>query len=138
MGRILAIDYGAKRTGIAATDPLKMIASPLETVSTGEVIDFLKKYFSKEEVECVVIGKPVNLDNSDSEIEKQIQSFIVNLKKQFADMKIERMDERFTSKIAQSAILDSGIKKMERRNKSLVDKVSATLILQSYLETINP
>ncbi|HEY4800933.1 MAG TPA: Holliday junction resolvase RuvX [Bacteroidia bacterium] len=138
MGRILAIDYGAKRTGIAATDPLKMIASPLETVLTGEVIDFLKKYFSKEEVECVVIGKPVNLDNSDSEIEKQIQSFIVNLKKQFADMKIERMDERFTSKIAQSAILDSGIKKMERRNKSLVDKVSATLILQSYLETINP
>ena len=134
MSRILAIDFGNKRTGIAVTDNLQMIASSLTTVPTKEIISFLQDYMKKEEVECVVIGKSINLDNTDNEIEKNIQSFIVNLKKIFPQMKIERIDERFTSKIAQRTIIDSGIKKMERRNKSLVDKVSAAIILQSYLE----
>ena len=134
MSRILAIDFGNKRTGIAVTDNLQMIASSLTTVPTKEIISFLKEYINKEEVECIVIGQSINLDNTDNEVEKNIQSFIVNLKKIFPQIRIERIDERFTSKIAQQTILDSGIKKMERRNKSLVDKVSATLILQSYLD----
>ena len=134
MSRILAIDFGNKRTGIAVTDNLQMIASSLTTVETKNIISFLQDYMRKEEVECIVIGKSINLDNTDNEIEKNIQSFIVDLKKNFPQTKIERIDERFTSKIAQRTIIDSGIKKMERRNKSLVDKVSATIILQSYLE----
>ena len=134
MSRILAIDFGNKRTGIAVTDNLQMIASSLTTVETKNIISFLQDYMKKEEVECIVIGQSINLDNTDNEIEKNIQSFIVDLKKIFPQMRIERVDERFTSKIAQRTILDSGIKKMERRNKSLVDKVSATIILQSYLE----
>ena len=134
MSRILAIDFGNKRTGIAVTDKLQMIASSLTTVETKNIISFLQDYMEKEEVECIVIGQSINLDNTDNEIEKNIQSFIVNLKRIFPQMKVERIDERFTSKIAQRIILDSGIKKMERRNKSLVDKVSATIILQSYLE----
>jgi len=135
MGRILAIDYGTKRIGIAVTDTLQIIANALDTVNSKDAMNFLKDYFEKEEVESIVIGKPSNLDYTDNEIEKNIQSFIVDLKKSFPKIKIERMDERFTSKIAQRTILDAGIKKMKRRNKSLVDKVSATLILQSYLET---
>lgn len=138
MPRIIAIDFGTKRTGLAVTDNLKLIATSLTTVPANEVIRFLKEYTRKEEVECMVIGKPYNLDNTDNEIEKNIQSFIVDLKTNFPGIKIERMDERFTSKMAQQTILDAGIKKMERRNKSLVDKVSATIILQSYLELINP
>jgi len=134
MPRILAIDYGNKRTGIAVTDNLKMIASALTTLHPKELIQFLKEYTVKEEVECIVIGKSNKLDNTDNEIEKNIQSFIVDLKNNFPAMKLERIDERFTSKIAQRAIIDAGIKKMERRDKSLVDKVSAAIILQSYLE----
>ena len=137
MSRILAIDFGNKRTGIAVTDKLQMIASSLTTVETKDIISFLQDYMKKEDVECIVIGQSINLDNSDNEIEKNILSFIVNLKKIFPQMKIERIDERFTSKIAQRTILDSGIKKMERRNKSLADKVSATIILQSYI-ALNP
>ena len=134
MPRILAIDFGNKRTGIAVTDNLKMIASTLTALQTKEVIPFLKEYLRKEDVECIVIGQPLNLDNTDNEIEKNIQSFIVDLKNNFPKMKIERVDERFTSKIAQQTIMNAGIKKMERRNKSLADKVSAAIILQSYLE----
>jgi len=134
MPRIIAIDFGNKRTGLAVTDNLKMIATPLTTLHPKELIGFLMEYMKKEEVECVLIGKPNNLDNTDNEIEKNIQSFIVDLKKNFAEMKIERIDERFTSKMAQRIIIEAGIKKMERRNKLLVDKVSATIILQSYLE----
>ncbi|MBI3500812.1 MAG: Holliday junction resolvase RuvX [Bacteroidetes bacterium] len=134
MPRILAIDFGMKRCGIAVTDNLKMIATSLDTISTKEVILFLQNYFKKEEVETIVIGKPVNLDNTEQEIEKSIQSFIVDLKKNFPDLKIERLDERFTSKLAQRTIREAGIKKMNRRNKSLVDKVSATIILQNFLE----
>jgi putative Holliday junction resolvase len=136
MPRIIAIDFGNKRTGLAVTDNLKLIATSLTTLATNAVIPFLKDYFAKEEVDCIVIGKPVNLNNQDNEIEQNIQSFIGELKKNFSSMKIERMDERFTSVMAQQTILDAGIKKMARRNKSLVDKVSATIILQSYLESI--
>ena len=134
MPRILAIDFGNKRTGIAVTDNLKMIASTLTALQTKEVIPFLKEYLRKEDVECIVIGQPLNLDNTDNEIEKNIQSFIVDLKNNFPKMKIERVDERFTSKIAQQTIMYSGIKKMNRRNKLLANKVSAAIILQSYLE----
>ena len=134
MPRIIAIDYGNKRCGIAVTDNLKMIASSLTTIHPKELIKYLKDYMLKEEVECMVIGKSNNLDNTENEIEKNISSFIVDLKNNFPAMRIERIDERFTSKIAQRTIIDSGIKKMERRDKSLVDKVSATIILQTYLE----
>jgi putative Holliday junction resolvase len=134
MSRILAIDFGNKRSGLAVTDNLKMIATPLSALPTKNVISYLTEYLKKEEAECIVIGMPYHLDHTEQEIEKNIQLFILDLKKSFPAMKIERMDERFTSKIAQRAILDAGIKKMERRNKSLVDKISATIILQSYLE----
>lgn len=138
MPRIIAIDFGTKRAGLAVTDNQKLIANSLTTLHPNDVIPFLKEYSKKEEIECIVIGMPYNLNNTDNEIEKNIQSFIVNLKTNFPGVKIERMDERFTSKMAQQTILDAGIKKMERRNKSLVDKVSATIILQSYLELIKP
>ena len=134
----MAIDYGTKRIGIAVTDPLKMIASGLITVDSKEILKFLMDYVKKEEVECIVIGQPFNLDNTDSEMEKNIQTFLVNLIADFPAMKIERIDERFTSKIAHRAIIDAGIKKMDRRDKSLADKVSATIILQSYLECKKP
>ena len=136
MGRIMAIDYGTKRIGIAVTDPLKMIANGLATVNSVEIMKFLKDYVQKEEVECIVVGQPFNLDNSASEMENNIQAFLVNLKTEFPIMKIDRIDERFTSKIANRAIIDAGIKKMDRRDKALADKVSATIILQSYLEKL--
>lgn len=134
MPRILAIDYGVKRTGIAVTDSLKIIATSLQTVETRSLLSFLKEYFSKEEVECVVIGSPLNLNGTEQDLEKRIRSFIVDLKNNFPALKIERFDERFTSKMAGQTIRDAGIGKMKRRNKSLVDKVSATIILQNYLE----
>lgn len=136
MPRIIAIDFGNKRTGLAVTDNLKMIATSLTTLPPKELIAYLSDYMKKEEVECIVIGRPTRLDNTQNEIEENIQSFIVDLKKNFPHLKIDRMDERFTSKMAQQTIIDAGIKKMERRNKSLVDKVSATIILQSYLEQL--
>jgi putative holliday junction resolvase len=136
MPRILAIDFGLKRTGLAVTDRLQLIATPLDAVESKHLLSFLKAYFLKEEVACVVIGKPTNLQNHDSPIETNIQAFMVDLKKNFPDIIVERFDERFTSKMAQQTILDAGIKKMERRNKFLVDKVSAVILLQSYLEQI--
>lgn len=134
MSRILAVDFGLKRVGIAVTDNLQIIATALTTVEAKDSISFLKNYLSKEEVECIVIGKPVDLQNKINPLEINIQSFIVDLKREFPAIKIDRMDERFTSKMAQQTIFDSGIKKMERRNKTLTDKVSAVIILQSYLE----
>ncbi len=134
MGRIMAIDYGRKRSGIAITDPLGLIASPLTTVSTHELPVFLKKYFSDEDVDCLVIGEPKQMDYSASEAEQYIAPFIKKLRKEFPDLLIERVDERFTSRMATQAILDSGISKKDRRDKSLIDKVSAAIILQSYLE----
>ncbi len=134
MGRIVAIDYGRKRSGIAVTDPEGIIASPLTTVPTHELLDFLKKYFAKENVDCLVIGEPKQMDYSVSEAEQYIAPFIKLVKKAFPNLKLERVDERFTSMMASQAILDSGISKKDRRDKGLVDKVSAAIILQTYLE----
>ena len=136
MARIVAIDYGSKRTGIAVTDPMKMIASGLTTVPTATVIDFLKNYFSKEEVECIVVGDPKNLNNTPASVAASVNQFVKQLEATFPDRPVKRMDERFTSKMATHAILVSGVNKKTRQDKALVDKVSATLILQSYLETI--
>ncbi|MFH1005707.1 MAG: Holliday junction resolvase RuvX [Bacteroidota bacterium] len=137
MARIMAIDFGTKRIGIAVTDPLKIIASGLTTVCSKDVITFLEEYFRKENVECIVVGDP-NSNRRESIISKLADDFCNTLKKKFPSMKIDRMDEYSTSKIAHSTMLQIGIKKMARRNKELVDKISATIILQSYLEFINP
>lgn len=136
MGRILAIDFGTKRIGIAVTDPMRMIASGLTTVHSKDVMNFLEEYFRKEKVECLVVGEP-NSNSRGGDISKFANEFCKQLKKKFPDLKIERMDEFYTSKIAHQTILDSGINKKARSNKSLVDKISATIILQSYLEKIN-
>ncbi len=135
MARILAIDYGKKRVGIAVTDELQIIATGLTTVEASQVIDFLKDYTSKEDVECFVVGLPKNLDNTDSESAIYIAPFLEKLSKTFPTIPIERVDERFTSKIAKQTMIDGGMKKMKRRNKAMVDQISATLILQSYLQS---
>ncbi len=134
MGRILAIDYGTKRVGLAVTDPLQMIASPLTTIHSKDVIEFLKDYTTKEEVECFVIGEPKRMNYESSDTEKQIGPFIKALKKNVPGIDVERFDERFTSKIAFQAMIDAGLKKKDRARKELVDKISAAVILQSYLE----
>ncbi|MDB0612491.1 Holliday junction resolvase RuvX [Tenacibaculum maritimum] len=133
MGRILAIDFGKKRTGIAITDDLQIIASGLTTVNTNELIPFLKRYVQKETVELFLIGKPKQMDNTDSESEVLILPFIEQLSKEFPNLPIERVDERFTSKMAFQTMIDSGLSKKQRRNKALIDEISATIILQSYL-----
>ena len=133
MGRVLAIDYGKVRTGIAVTDELKIIASGLTTVATEELLTFLKDYTKKESVEAFVIGKPKQLNNTDSESEVLIAPFVEKLQKTFPNIPINRVDERFTSKMAFQTMIDSGLKKKQRRNKGLVDEISATIILQSYL-----
>ena len=133
MARILAIDYGEKRTGIAVTDELQIIASGLITVKTDELIKFLIDYTNKEQVELFIVGLPKQMNNSDSESEKHILSFLKQLKKSLPKIPIKRIDERFTSKIAFQTMIDSGLKKKQRRNKGLVDEISATIILQSYL-----
>jgi putative Holliday junction resolvase len=134
MSRILAIDYGLKRCGIAVTDPLQMIASPLETVATGKLLDYLKKYDQREEVESMVIGIPFHGDGSESEIASNIRSFIRVLGQHFPTMAIHEVDERFTSKIAMDTLIRGGMKKKDRRNKGNIDKVSAALILRSFME----
>ena len=133
MGRILAFDYGTKRTGIAVTDPLQLIASGLKTVETSEILTFLKTYCNDEEVVLFVVGLPRQMNNLPSESEQFIKSFIRDLKRTFPEIPIKREDERFTSKMALQSMIDSGIKKKQRRNKAIVDEISATLILQSYL-----
>lgn len=133
MARILAIDYGQKRTGIAVTDELQIIASGLTTVNTKELISFLKEYVSKENVELFLIGEPKQKDGSSSEIELLIEPFLKKLTKEFPDIEIKRFDERFTSKLAFQSMIDGGLKKKQRQNKALVDKISATIILQDYL-----
>lgn len=134
MSRILAIDYGKKRTGLAVTDSLKIIANALQTVDSTSLKEFLIKYFLQEEVETVVIGKPYTKNFETNDIEKDIEKFIVWLNEKFPTKKIERIDERFTSKIATQAILASGVNKKTRQQKEIIDKVSATIILQTYLE----
>ncbi|MFD0991206.1 Holliday junction resolvase RuvX [Mariniflexile jejuense] len=133
MARILAIDYGMKRTGLAVTDELQIIASGLTTVNTTELLVFLKDYTSKELVELFVVGEPKQMDNTASESEVLIAPFLKKLETQFPNIPIKRVDERFTSKMAFQTMIDSGLKKNQRKNKALVDEISATLILQSYL-----
>ena len=137
MGRIIAIDYGTKRTGVAVTDPGQMIASPLETVPSHELMNYLQAYFAKEKVELMVVGHPKQMDYSESESMKQIRFFVGAFKKRFKEIQVEWMDERFTSKMAMDAMIAGGMKKSDRRLKGQVDKVSAALILQSYLEKRN-
>ncbi len=133
MGRLLAIDYGTKRTGLAVTDELQIIASGLTTVNTKELISFLKDYTKTEVVELFLIGEPKQMDNTASQSEIHIQKFIDQLVKELPTIPIKRVDERFTSKMAFQTMIDSGLKKKQRKNKALVDEISATLILQSYL-----
>lgn len=134
MGRILAIDFGLKRTGIAVTDPLKIIASGLTTVPTAEVMVFLEKYCSEEEVECFVLGLPLHPDGNPAQIAGQADLFAEQLRKKFPDHPVFRQDERYTSNDAKRIILQSGAKKQKRRDKALVDKVAAALILEQYME----
>lgn len=133
MGRILAIDFGKKRTGIAVTDELQIIASGLTTVYTEDLIHFLKEYISKNQVELFLVGKPKQMNNTDSESEALILPFLKKLENQIPQIPLLRIDERFTSKIAIQTMIDSGLNKKQRRNKALVDEISATIILQSYL-----
>ena len=135
MGILIGIDFGQKRTGIAITDPGKIIASGLTTVATKDIITFLEEYVLKQPVDNFVVGEPKQKDGSASEIEESVLKFIKKLKNKFPDISIERYDERFTSKIAFNTLLESGVGKKKRQNKSLVDQISATLILQSYLES---
>ena len=134
MGRILAIDYGKKRTGIAVTDVLQIIATPLQTFPSDEVMAFLKNYTQSEEVDEFVVGMPVTLKNEDSDIAPLVRAFVAELQKNFPDKNIVLADERFTSKMAMDAMIQGGMKKSDRRNKGNVDKISATIILQSYME----
>lgn len=136
MGRILSIDYGRKRTGIAVTDSLKIIANGLTTVPSAKLMDFLKEYTAKETVETFVVGLPKQLNNELSESWKYIEPFIKHLKKTFPGIPVELVDERFTSALAHQAMLTGGVKKKDRQNKELVDEISATIILQSYLESL--
>ncbi|KFC19394.1 Holliday junction resolvase RuvX [Chryseobacterium sp. FH1] len=134
MGQILSIDYGKARTGIAVTDDMQIIASGLTTVETPKLMDFLKKYFSENQVDEIVIGLPIDLKGNMSDIETEIQKFISGFEKEFPDKKINRLDERFTSKMASFFISQSGKNKKQRQEKGLIDKVSATIILQNFLE----
>ena len=133
MGIIIALDFGKKRTGIAVTDPLQLIASGLTTVETKDLISFLKNYCSKGTVESFVIGLPKQMNNQPSESEQLIKPFLKTLRNTFPDIAIQREDERFTSKMAFQSMIDSGMKKKKRQNKAVVDEISATIILQSYL-----
>ena len=134
MGQILAVDFGKKRCGLAATDDLRIIASGLDTVETSVLMEYLKKYFEKNSVDEVVIGLPTDLKGNMSEVEQDIQKFIEEFKNEFPEVLVVRFDERFTSKIASYFISQSGKNKKQRQEKGLIDKVSATLILQQYLE----
>lgn len=136
MGRVLAIDYGTKRTGIAVTDALRIIATPLETVATQELINFLKAYLQKETVDEFVVGMPKTLKNEDSAIAPLVRKFVEELKKTFPDKPVHLADERFTSSIAMRAMIDGGMKKKDRQEKGNVDKISATIILQSFLDAV--
>lgn len=134
MARILAIDYGLKRTGIAVTDPLQIIAQGLTTVESPRLINFLKDYISKEPVELFIIGEPKNWDDSDTHATPLVEAIIVRLMKNFPKIPIKKVDERYTSKMASRAMIDMGMKKSQRRNKALVDEIAATIMLQEYLQ----
>lgn len=134
MGRVLAIDYGAKRTGLAVTDPMQIIASPLETVASAQLMQFLKSYEEKEGIEAFVVGIPRTLENKNTDASKYVFQLLQLLKKHFPEKKVHQIDERFTSVMAQQAMIMGGMKKSDRKIKGNVDKISAAIILQSYLE----
>lgn len=134
MGRILAIDYGKKRVGIAVTDPARIIATGLQTVLSHEVLKFLQDYMAKEKIDLFVVGHPKQMDNTDSESMMYITPFLKALRRKFPDIPIERYDERFTSVLAHKALIEGGAKKKVRQDKALIDKMSATIILTSYME----
>lgn len=131
----MAIDYGRKRTGLAVTDELKLIATGLTTVETPKLMEFLTNYVSREQVECFVVGEAKRMDNTPSESAQYIEPFVIKLKEKFPDIPVERIDERFTSKIAFQTMIDGGLKKKQRQNKALIDTVSAVIILQSYMQS---
>lgn len=137
MARILSIDYGKKRTGIAVTDPLQIIATGLTTVETPKLIPFLKDYFAKEPVELIIMGEPKNWDESDTHATPLVKKAVERLKKEFPAIPIKMVDERFTSKMASQAMIEMGMKKMQRRNKALVDEIAATIMLQEYMRSIS-
>lgn len=137
MARIIAIDYGLKRTGLAVTDPLQIIATGLTTVESKQLIPFLKDYFSKEQVERIIIGEPKNWDDSDTHATPLVEKCIKELQKIFPSIPLTRVDERYTSKMAKQAMIDMGMKKMQRRNKAIVDEIAATIMLQDYMRSIS-
>ncbi len=137
MPRILAIDYGLKRTGIAVTDPLQIIASGLTTIESSQLVPFLKDYFAKEEVERIVIGEPKNLDDSDTHATEPVRRIIKKLNNEFPAIPLITVDERYTSRMAKQAMLDMGMKKKQRQNKATVDQIAATIILQEYLSSLD-
>lgn len=137
MSKILAIDYGQKRVGLAITDDHQLIASGLTTIHSKDIFEYLNSIFSKENISIVVVGVAKNLDNTPSQSSKFIEPFVVKLSKQFPEITIQRVDERFTSKMAFQTMIDAGLKKKDRRNKALVDQISATIILQSFLDCRN-
>jgi putative Holliday junction resolvase len=132
--RILAIDYGLKRTGLAVTDPLQIIATGLTTVESKQLMPFLKDYFSREQVELVIIGYPRNMDDTETHATPLVEKCIKELQKNFPTLPIKRVDERFTSRMASRAMIDMGLKKKQRRDKALVDEIAATILLQEYLQ----
>ncbi len=134
MARLLAIDYGTKRCGIAVSDPLQIIATGLTTVHSKDILTFLENYFKKEAVETIVVGEPKRMSGEATDATVHVENFVKQLQKKFPQMKIARVDERFTSKMAFQTMIDSGLKKKDRQNKALVDEISATIILQSYME----
>ncbi len=134
MKRIVGIDYGRKRIGVAVSDPLGIFASPLETIPAGNILQFIKNYTQKETITRFVVGYPMNLNNQPSEAAKDVDQFLNMLRKQFPEIPVNLVDERFTSKMAMRTLIDGGMKKMDRREKGNIDKVSAAIILQSYLD----
>ena len=137
MARILSIDYGKKRTGIAVTDPLQIIANGLATVSTSELLSYLKDYLSREQVERIIIGRPLQTNGQPSENLQRVEQFVNRWKKEMPDVPVEYVDERFTSVLAHQAMIDGGLRKKARQDKELVDKISATIILEDYLRSRN-
>jgi len=137
LARIISIDYGLKRTGVAVTDPLKIIATGLATVASNELIQFLKDYFNKEEVELIIIGDPRNLDDSETHATSLVRKIINELQKNFPSIPIQTIDERFSSKMASRAMIEMGLKKKQRQNKALIDEIAATIMLQDYLNNLH-
>lgn len=137
MARIIAIDYGLKRTGLAVTDPLQIIATGLSTIESPKLINFLKDYFKKEEVEMMIIGEPKNWDDSDTHATPLVKKIVERLKKEFPQIPITLVDERYTSRMASRAMIEMGMKKKQRQNKALVDEIAATIMLQEYLQRMS-